>query len=87
MMTGAVWAARLRANAVVSGRPPDLIDMHRRDSHHAHPECRDFEGLGVRSSTPWTTVTAITETVVEEATLEWLASLGWHRFRAQRRCL
>ena len=24
-------------------------------------------------------MTAITETVVEEATLEWLASLGWHR--------
>ena len=57
--TGAVWAARLRANAVMSGRPPDLIDMLIAGTAKAHDlavatrNVRDFEGLGVEVVNPW----------------------------------
>ena len=57
--TGAVWASRLRANAVISGRPPDLIDMLIAGTAKAHGltvatrNVRDFEGLGVEVVNPW----------------------------------
>ena len=57
--TGAVWAARLRANAVISGRPPDLIDMLIAGIAKAHGlavatrNVRDFEGLGIEVVSPW----------------------------------
>ena len=57
--TGAVWAARLRANAVMSGRPPDLIDVLIAGTAKAHclavatRNVRDFEGLGVEVVNPW----------------------------------
>ena len=57
--TGAVWAARLRANAVMSGRSPDLIDMLVAGTAKAHDlavatrNVRDFEGLGVEVVNPW----------------------------------
>lgn len=56
---GAVWAARLRANAVISGRPPDLIDMLIAGTAKANGltiatrNVRDFEGLGVEVVNPW----------------------------------
>lgn len=55
----AVWAARLRANAVISGRPPDLIDVLIAGIAKAHDlavatrNVRDFEGLGVEVVNPW----------------------------------
>ena len=55
----AVWAARLRANAVISGWPPDLIDMLIAGTAKAHGlavatrNVRDFEGLGVEVVNPW----------------------------------
>ena len=56
---GAVGAARLRASAVISGRPPDLIDMLIAGTAKAHGltvatrNVRDFEGLGVEVVNPW----------------------------------
>ena len=57
--TGAVWAARIRANAVISGRPPDLIDVLIAGTAKANGltiatrNVRDFEGLGVGVVNPW----------------------------------
>ena len=57
--TGAVWAARLRADAVMSGRPPDLIDVLIAGTAKANGltiatrNVRDFEGLGVEVVNPW----------------------------------
>lgn len=57
--TGAVWAARLRADAVMTGRPPDLIDMLIAGTAKANGltiatrNVRDFEGLGVEVVNPW----------------------------------
>ena len=86
--TGAVWAARLRANAVISGRPPDLIDMLIAGTAKAHDltvatrNVRDFEGAGSRGRQPLAIpVTTITEADVELAALNWLAQLGWQTAR------
>ena len=55
----ALWAARFRANAVSSGRPPDLIDILIAGTAKAHGltvatrNVRDFEGLGVDVINPW----------------------------------
>ena len=55
----ATWAARLRADAVMSGRPPDLIDMLIAGTAKANGlaiatrNVRDFEGLGVEVVNPW----------------------------------
>ena len=57
--TAALWAARFRANAVRSGRPPDLIDILIAGTAKAHGltvatrNVRDFEGLGVDVLNPW----------------------------------
>ncbi len=57
--TAAVWAARLRVNAVMLGRPPDLVDMLIAGTAKAHDlavatrNVRDFEGLGVEVVNPW----------------------------------
>ena len=59
---GAVWAARCRANAVRSGRAPDLIDVLIAGTAEAHGltvatrNVRDFEGLGVDIVNPWDTL-------------------------------
>ena len=80
--TGAVWAARLRANAVISGRPPDLIDMLIAGTAKAHGltvatrNVRDFEGLGVEVVNPCNPKTTITEADVEQVALVWLSGLG-----------
>jgi predicted nucleic acid-binding protein len=56
---GAVWAARFRAHAVRSGRPPDIIDILIAGTARAHSlavatrNVRDFEGLGVEVVNPW----------------------------------
>ena len=55
----AVWAARFRAHAVRSGRPPDLIDILIAGTAKAHDmavatrNVRDFEGFGVDVVNPW----------------------------------
>ena len=57
--TAAVWSARLRANAVLAGRPPDLIDTLIAGTAKANGltiatrNVRDFEGLGVEVVNPW----------------------------------
>ena len=56
---GAVWAARFRAHAVRSGRPPDVTDILIAGTAKAHGlavatrNVRDFEGLGVEVVNPW----------------------------------
>ena len=89
--TGAVWAARLRANAVISGRPPDLIDMLIAGTAKAHGltvatrNVRDFEGLGVEVVDPWqSTMTTITESrsSIRPPLNGWQVDLGWHRCSA-----
>ena len=55
----AIWAARLRANAVRSGRPPDLVDILIAGTAKSHGltvatrNVRDFEGLEVKVVDPW----------------------------------
>ena len=55
----AEWAARFRADAVQSGRPPDLVDILIAGTAKAHDlavatrNVRDFEGLGVDLVNPW----------------------------------
>jgi predicted nucleic acid-binding protein len=53
------WAARFRADAVRSGRPPDIVDILIAGTAKAHDlavatrNVRDFEGLGVDLVNPW----------------------------------
>lgn len=55
----AEWAARFRADAVRSGRPPDLADMLIAGTAMAHNltvatrNVRDYEGLNVDVFNPW----------------------------------
>ena len=55
----AEWAARFRADAARSGRPPDLGDMLIAGTAMAHNlavatrNVRDFEGLNVEVVNPW----------------------------------
>ena len=55
----AEWAARFRANAVRSGRPPDLIDILIAGTAKAHNlaiatrNVRDFQGMDIHIVNPW----------------------------------
>ena len=55
----AEWAARFRAGAVLSGHPPDLIDILIAGTAKAHDlavvtrNVRDFERLDVEVVNPW----------------------------------
>ena len=55
----AEWAARFRADAARSGRPPDLADMLIAGTAMAHNlavatrNVRDFEGLNIEVVNPW----------------------------------
>ena len=55
----AEWAARFRADAVRSGRPPDIVDILIAGTAKSHGltvatrNVRDFEGLGVDLVNPW----------------------------------
>lgn len=56
---GAEWAARIRADAIRSGRTPSVADMLIAGTAAAHNltvatrNVRDFEGLGVEIVNPW----------------------------------
>ena len=55
----AEWAARFRADAVRSGRPPDIVDILIAGTAKAHDltvatrSVKGFEGLGVDLVNPW----------------------------------
>ncbi len=57
--SAAEWAARFRADAVRSGRPPDLVDILIAGIAKAHDlavatrDVRDFEHLDIEVINPW----------------------------------
>ena len=68
----AQWAARFRAEAIQSGRPPDIVDMLIAGTAKAHDlavatrNVRDFEGLDIDLVNPWEIVPrGITRTIDE----------------------